>query len=146
MADRSRSRSNSRSRSRSRERDSAEEGAAEVAPAEGETPAKPVEQEGGDEPQQQQQQQQFRDDQQDDFQKPIELYVGNLDFSTRDADLEEEFRKEAPNLIEAKVVMQKFDNSRSRGFALKSILLDKMSKTTIKLPLTTVDQVRQNYS
>merc|ERR1712166_1022905 len=52
---------------------------------------------------------------------PVEIYIGNLDFNTRDQDLEDEFRKEVPNLIEARVVMDKFDNRRSRGFAFAKV-------------------------
>lgn len=52
---------------------------------------------------------------------PVEIYIGNLDFNTRDQDLEDEFRKEVPNLIEAHVVMDKFDNRRSRGFAFAKV-------------------------
>jgi RNA recognition motif-containing protein len=52
-----------------------------------------------------------------DNDKPIELYVGNLSFSTRDADLEGEFRTEVPGLISALVCMDKFNPTRSRGFA-----------------------------
>merc|ERR1712166_688165 len=52
---------------------------------------------------------------------PVEIYIGNLDFNTRDQDLEDEFRKEVPNLIEARVVMDKFDNRRRRGFAFAKV-------------------------
>ena len=52
---------------------------------------------------------------------PVEIYIGNLDFNTRDQDLEDEFRKEVPNLIEARVVMDKFDTRRSRGFAFAKV-------------------------
>ena len=79
MADRSRSRSASRSRSRSRDpvdQDApAADDAAAAANADVDIKAEP---QGGD---YQQGGQAYDND------KPIELYVGNLSFSTRDADL-----------------------------------------------------------
>ena len=54
--------------------------------------------------------------------RPLEIYIGNLAFSTRDDDLETLFRTECPNLIEAKVVMARNHPSRSRGFAFAKVL------------------------
>ena len=102
MADRSRSRSASRSRSRSRDPVDqvapAADDAVAAANADADIKAEPQvgeNQQGG---------------QAYDNEKPIELYVGNLSFSTRDADLESEFRTEVPGLISALVCMDKYLN------------------------------------
>ena len=114
MADRSRDRSASRSRSRSRDPEPAVDDAAPADPVDGANSAVSNMTDdaangaggaanganGGEE-----------------GAAPVELYIGNLAFQTRDLDLEDEFKKEAPDLISAQVVMQKFDPSKSRGFA-----------------------------
>ena len=54
--------------------------------------------------------------------RPLEIYIGNLAFSTRDNDLDLLFRSECPNLIEVKVVMERNDSTRKFCVFLKKCL------------------------
>ena len=61
------------------------------------------------------------------------LYVGNLPYSVDDAKLEEMFAAlEGAEVTEAKVITDKFNDNRSRGFGFVTLADEDMAKAAVE--------------
>jgi RNA recognition motif-containing protein len=61
------------------------------------------------------------------------LFVGNLPYAVRDEELNEMFAAvEGTKIVEAKVIMDRMDPTRSRGFGFVTMESDSMAEAAVK--------------